>query len=57
MLILITMITRVGSAYLTLSVTLERYLAVSRPLESNNKRVRGLILLSSLGSLGYNIPR
>ena len=52
------MIPRVGSAFLTLSVTIERYMAIAQPLyldRSNLKFI--LITVSTLIAILYNIPR
>ena len=49
---------RVGSAFYTLAVTVERYVAISRPLFVEKKRLkRVLILTASSISFAYNLPR
>ena len=49
---------RVGSTFFTLAVTIERYVAVSRPLfVEKNRLKRVLILTASSISFAYNLPR
>ena len=49
---------RVGSAFFTLSVTIERYMAISKPLYLNKKRLNFILITASVGiSLVYNFPR
>ena len=63
-------ITRVGSVFMTLSVTLERFIAIVYPLrrasttarasvgsKDSSKGVKILILVSTLIAVAYNIPR
>ena len=52
------MIPRVGSAFLTLSVTIERYMAISQPLYLDRSHLKFiLITVSTLLAILYNIPR
>jgi hypothetical protein len=49
---------RVGSALLTLSITVERYVAITRPFFAQKQQVkRFLVQFSVLFSVCYNIPR
>jgi hypothetical protein len=49
---------RVGSALLTLSITVERYVAITRPFFAQKQQVkRFLVHFSVLFSICYNIPR
>ena len=48
---------RVGSTYLTLSVTLERYCAICRPLTTTKMSQKYLLIGSILFATLYNIPR
>ena len=49
---------RVGSAFFTLSVTIERYMAISKPLYPNKTRLNFILITASVGtSLVYNFPR
>ena len=49
---------RVGSAFFTLSVTIERYMAISKPLYLNKNRLNFILITASVGtSLVYNFPR
>ena len=48
---------RVGSTFLTISVTVERYMAISRPLADRKNLPNHLITISALLSFFYNIPR
>ena len=47
---------RVGSVFMTLSVTIERFFAIAYPLKKIQLK-RGLILFSVLGAIVYNVPR
>ena len=47
---------RVGSVFLTLSVTVERFFAIVYPLK-RIRRTRFLIYSSVIGAIAYNIPR
>ncbi len=47
---------RVGSVLMTLSVTVERFFAISYPLEKKNLK-NGLIVFSVAGAVLYNLPR
>ena len=47
---------RVGSVFLTLSVTVERFFAIVYPLK-RIRRTRFLIYSSVIGTIIYNIPR
>ena len=49
---------RVGSAFLTLSVTIERYMAISHPLNLDRHHLKSiLVYVSTLLAIVYNIPR
>ena len=49
---------RVGSALLTLSVTVERFMAISRPFYKEKKGMKmALIATPTLFSILYNLPR
>ena len=47
---------RVGSVFITLSVTIERFFAITYPLKKLNLK-RWLILSSVSGAVLYNLPR
>jgi hypothetical protein len=47
---------RVGSTYLTLSVTLERYCAICHPLKAKIRQ-RYLLIATLVFATVYNIPR
>ena len=47
---------RVGSVFMTLSVTVERFMAISYPLKEIRLK-RPLIVASVLGAVVYNVPR
>ena len=47
---------RIGSVFVTMSVTIERYYAIVHPLKHFSKK-RYLLLISILATIVYNIPR
>ena len=47
---------RIGSVFVTMSVTIERYYAIVHPLKHFTKK-RYLLLISILATVVYNIPR
>ena len=49
-------VARTGSVYLTMSVTLERYFAIVRPLSSFYMK-RWLVPISIVFAIFYNFPR
>jgi len=55
------LISQTGSVYLTICVTLERYLAVCHPLKAKYLctygRAKIYVLLTAVFSVGYNLPR
>ena len=55
------MIAQTSSTYLTLCITIERYVAVCRPLKvraiCTYSRARTCVLIIGLCALAYNIPR
>ena len=48
---------RVGSTFMTLTLTIERFMAVSKPLGDRARMTRILIWSTAVGSFFYNIPR
>ncbi|XP_023324911.1 G-protein coupled receptor daf-37 [Eurytemora carolleeae] len=51
-------ISRIGSALLTLSISVERYVAITKPFFAKKKMVKScLIKFSIIFSICYNIPR
>ncbi len=48
---------RVGSTCLTVSVTLERYIAVCHPLHCDMMLQSYLLAASAIFAFGYNIPK
>ena len=49
---------RVGSAFFTLAVTVERYVAISRPLFVEKKLLKQVLIVTAASvSFIYNIPR
>ncbi|XP_023332149.1 FMRFamide receptor [Eurytemora carolleeae] len=48
---------RVGSVFLTLSITIERFVAVTRPLYTEKERLKNILMVGSATfSILYNIP-
>ena len=45
-----------GSVFVTLSVTIERFFAIAYPLKKTNLK-NALILSSVVGAVVYNVPR